>query len=94
MNKEKKDDEKKMRKIEKKEFLNNLKGISPTQSISVDCNKCDVKTESFNKLKYHERIYHMQACLTQTEEIVLEDKIAQTNMCELICTKNVETNTK
>ena len=81
VNKEKKDEEKKQKKREKKEFLDPLKSSSVVAMF--ECNKCDVKTETSDNLKTHERSCHMNSISVQTEETVKE--------CKIVGDKSVQT---
>ena len=88
VNKDKKNDEKKLKKLEKKEFMDNLKA---SQSLSFECNKCEVKKESLAELKSHERLYHMKYSSTQTLETPLEDKTVQSDFSDYSSDKQVQT---
>ena len=66
VSKERKNEEKKLKKKDRKEFIHELKA----NSLPVDfkCDQCDAKSESVLKLKSHERLHHMLTNSTQTEE--------------------------
>ena len=77
MNKEKKDEEKKAKKSEKKEFMNSL--IPSLKGDGLECNNCDVKVES------------VSSKLPQTEETVQKDKCVQVSVQEFSEDKTVQT---
>ena len=89
INREKKEEEKKQKKKERKDFMNNLKASSELQYF--ECNKCDVKSETFNQLKTHVRMVHEKTNSSQTDEINLEDQNIQTNQSEFTSNKCVGT---
>ena len=82
VNKEKKDLEKKRKKTERKEFLDNIKTCSP-DNCHFKCNICDVKRESYDQLRNHERALHMQSKSSETEEKEMEDKEIQSEQIEV-----------
>ena len=71
---EKKSDAKRLKKAEKKEFIDGLIA-KPTE---FQCSKCDVKVDSSVKLKVHERSFHEINNSTQTDDKELNDKLVQT----------------
>ena len=73
--KEKKKEEKNMKKKESKEFLENLKANS--QEGNFQCNLCDVTCESSSELQSHVRFCHMKSSSMQTQEKQMEDKKLQ-----------------
>ena len=77
VNKEIKDLEKKVKKTEKKEFMNNLKIDSKPAGADFACKHCDAGLETTEKLKSHEIVHHQQNSSTQTEETVVETKFVQ-----------------
>ena len=89
-NKEKKDEEKKRKKSDKKDFIEGLKAKST--SVALECNVCDVKVESWEHLKSHERMYHMKSNSVQTDVKDMEDKSVQYFSYEILCDKEVQTN--
>ena len=88
VNKEKKDELKNQKKRDKKDFLDNLKPSSHIENF--DCEKCDVKTASWNSLKTHDRTCHMNSNSAQTEETVTDDKNIQTSSNEFTCVKETQ----
>ena len=74
VNKEKKGLEKKRKKADKKECLDNLK-VFPHDNLQ--CNMCDVKKDSYDQLRNHERAIHMQSKSSETEGKEMEDKSVQ-----------------
>ena len=73
VNKEKKDDDKKLRKQSKTDFVEELK----SQPLKYECYVCDAKLESFQKLKSHVKIYHFTNNSTQTQTKTIEEKSVQ-----------------
>ena len=82
VNRERKDLEKKRKKAEKKDFLDNMK-TSSNENGNFKCNQCDVKKDSYNQLRNHERALHMQSTSTETEIKVTEDKQIQSDEIEI-----------
>ena len=76
INKDRKNEAKKLKKADQKEFLQNLKADS--NLTDSECNECDVNMESDQKLMSHVRIQHMITKSIQTEEKE-EDVKAQCN---------------
>ena len=72
ISKEIKDEERKAKKIDKREFLENLKAKD-----LIKCDKCDIREDSLTKLKNHMRTFHVVNKLSQTEEKVIEHKSIQ-----------------
>ena len=68
-NKERKELEKKVNKLVKKEEIekHNPKGY-------FKCSKCNIETGTLSALKCHEQAFHVQTLSTQTEVIILVDK--------------------
>ena len=75
-------EEKRQKKRERKEFLDNLKTTGDEPSFN--CNKCDEKFESMNKVKIHERVVHMRNLSTQTEQIISVDNQVQVQNMETV----------
>ena len=82
-NKEKKEFEKQVKKLEKEKGTFNVKP-------EYQCTKCNVETESLCALKHHMLSYHIQTKSTQTKEVVMEDKKVQ-SVGEFKSDKNVQT---
>ena len=85
-NQEKKELERKFKKTEKKDFLNNMKSAS-NQADTFNCGHCGEKFGSKDMLRNHIKIHHEQTSSTQTDEISLEMKSVQ---CELDRNKLVQ----
>ena len=75
MNREKKVEAKKSKKIENKEFIETLKA-KPEQ---IACSSCDLRLESLGKLKQHVVSFHVTTVSTQTSVKVSEDKSVQSD---------------
>ena len=58
VNQEKKREERKIKKRDSKDFLNNMKDES--KELCFECNFCDVKCDSVSKLQSHVRTCHMR----------------------------------
>ena len=86
VNQEKKELERKLKKTEKKDFLNNLKSAS-SQADNIKCGHCGDKFGNNDILRNHIKIHHEQTSSIQTDEIALETKSVQ---CELDLNKLVE----
>ena len=84
VNKERKNEEKKLKKRGKIEFLDNLKANS--LAVELECDKCDAKSESLQKLKSHETTNS-----AQTDEKKVEDKTVQHSRSELLIDIAVQT---
>ena len=89
VNREKKQEEKKLKKQERKEFMENLK--AETCILNFGCDKCNLKFETLSKLVNHERMLHMKNNSSQTDVRIMEDKVVQYNNCEFICDKSNQT---
>ena len=76
VNKEKKVEAKKMKKQEKKEFIETLK-LKPEQFA---CDSCDLILESLGKLKQHVISVHVTSTSTQTSIKESDDKSVQSDM--------------
>ena len=74
-NKEKKDSEKKIKNLEKKE----IDDVQSCFKSGFQCVKCDKEAESLGALKNHDRIDHEQTQSTQTEEIIMVDNKVQSS---------------
>ena len=90
-NQEKKELERKIKKTEKKDFLNNLKSGSK-QTDTIPCEHCDDKLENYDKLRSHIKIHHLQNSSIQTEENSLETKSVQCKLDINIEKKDAEQN--
>ena len=88
-NQEKKELERRLKKTEKRDFLNNLK-----QMDTIPCGHCDEKLENNEKLRSHVRIHHQQTSSIQTEEISQDTKFVQCRLDRniLVQKKDVEQN--
>ena len=84
VNKEEKNREKKLKKSERKEFLENL-------TLKYECDRCDFRMETLEKLKHHKRNAHMKISSTQTEGIVTEEKSVQQNQSDYASEKSMQT---
>ena len=87
VNKEKKTEAKKLKKDEKKEIIAALKA-KPDE---IQCDQCEVKLDSWAKLKQHERTIHMTNSSTQTSDIQYDDKNVQAYVSKLLEEKNMQT---
>ena len=87
VNKEKKSEAKKIKKLEKKEFMDGL----TAKPVEFECSKCTVKLESMIKLKIHESTSHMETHSTQTTVKEFDDKTVQTFSFEFSCDESVQT---
>ena len=87
VNKEKKDDDKKLKKKTKKDFVEELN----SQPLIYECNVCDSKLETFQKLMSHVKIYHQSNNSTQTQTKTVEEKSGQCSKSGLICDKAEQT---
>ena len=76
VNQERKEHDRKLKKQEKKDFLNNLK--SESNPLEINCEVCDKKLSSLEKLKAHMLSNHTRQSETQSNEAIVEDKIVQT----------------
>ena len=88
VNREKKQQERKIKKKDAKDFLNNMKAESV--NVYFDCEVCDVKTETKSQLMYHVRSFHMKSIQSQTD-YEEEDKIVQVNLKDFTVDKDVQT---
>jgi DNA repair exonuclease SbcCD ATPase subunit len=86
VNREKKKEEKRQKKVESKEFLDSLKNESKEPQFP--CDLCDMKCESKLKLRTHVRFFHMKNSSSQTDEIQ-EIKDIETHEKELEINKNL-----
>ena len=75
VNLEAKKEKKNLKKTEKKELSDHFKGSSIPSPLN--CDKCDVKAESLQQLKVHERLQHMKTKIAQTDEKVFDEKSVQ-----------------
>ena len=66
MNREKKQQEKKLKKKDAKDFLNNMKAESV--HLYFDCEVCDVKMKTKSQIIYHVRSFHMRSSQSQTNK--------------------------
>ena len=66
MNREKKQQEKKLKKKDAKDFLNNMKAESV--HLYFDCEVCDVKMKTKSQIMYHVRSFHMRSSQSQTNK--------------------------
>jgi chromosome segregation ATPase len=89
VNREKKQQERKLKKQERKDFLNNLK--TESMNLYFECEKCDVKLETRTQLTYHVRSLHMKSVQSQTDDEEVEEKLVQTDPREFTIDKNVQT---
>ena len=87
VHRERKKEEKKLKKKESKDFLENLIGNS--QELNFQCNICDIRSESSSKLQSHVRVYHMKSSAMQTQEIQMEDTNLQIDAKEVTSDKDV-----
>ena len=87
MNREKKRQEKKLKKKDVKDFLNNMKAESVR--FYFECEVCDVKIETKSQLMYHVRNFHMKSSQSQTD-YGKEDKIVQVNLKDFTVDKVVQ----
>ena len=88
VNKDKKSEAKKLRKVERKEFMDDL--IEKPEEFS--CSKCAVKVESLVNLKIHETSVHAANAFTQTTIKDIDDKIVQTLNSEFPLDKCIQMN--
>ena len=88
VNKDKKSEAKKLRKVERKEFMDDL--IEKPEEFS--CSKCAVKVESLVNLKIHETSVHAANASTQTTIKDIDDKIVQTLNSEFPLDKCIQMN--
>ena len=89
VNREKKQQERKQKKREKSDFLNNLKAEPLNQNF--ECEICDVKTESKTQLKFHVSSTHMRDIHSQTEQNESKDVFVQTELGDMAVDKDVQT---
>ena len=87
VNNEKKSEAKKLKKAEKKQFIDSLN----PKSVEFECDKCEIKIESRVKLKAHVRSTHETVNSTQTDVTELDDKSVQTLHSEFNQDKNIQT---
>ena len=80
VNKDKKEEVRKLKKQSKRDFLSEVKNES-NQS-TVYCDKCSEKISDMTNLKAHVRFYHMISNSTQTDEKPFENKQNQTTCSE------------
>ena len=84
-----KTENRKQKKLDKKELLKDLQSTSCP--VNYECDKCDVKTETMQKLRAHKRINHMMNKGAQTELKDFEDKVVQVSTREFVCDKSEQT---
>ena len=77
VNKERKEHCRKLKKQEKKDFMNNLK--SESNPLEINCEMCGKMLSSLEKFKAHVLANHTSQSETQTNETIKEDKYIQTN---------------
>ena len=90
VNREKRCEAKKLKKAEKKDFLNSISEKVP----EIQCEKCDLRTESQAKLRIHERSMHQLTKSIQTNVTEYDEKAIQTQHHEFCEDKSTETHEK
>ena len=89
LKREKKQPERKLKKQEEKDFVNNLK--AETNNFSFECEVCDLKIETNFLLKFHMRTIHMNSVNSQTDDKDPEDKVTQTDANDFNVDKSMQT---
>ena len=89
VNHDKKQQERKLKKKEKNDFINKLKGESETPHLK--CEQCDVIVETVSMLKFHMRTIHMSNVEVQTDDKEIQEKKVQTDVKEFSSDKLVQT---
>ena len=79
VNKEKKAEAKKLKKGEKKDFIENLTSKEPV----FQCSECEVSVDSLVKLQIHVSTDHVETTSTQTECTEYDEKYVQTDKQEI-----------
>ena len=75
VNKEKKQEAKRIKKQEKKDFMNNLKAES--QTFNFECDKCDKIFDSLSSFRIHAGSFHVVQNSSQTEEKNIVERALQ-----------------
>ena len=83
---ERKQYERKQKKKENSDFLNNLKKGS--DNLYFQCDECDLKTETRTQLKFHMRSIHTNNTECQTDDVELKEKVVQTDFKDFTNDKN------
>ena len=70
---------KKTKKLEKKQFINNLKSDAQDKVFGFKFKNCDFKSETKLEWKFHERMFHMKWKSCKTDKSVMEDEKVQSD---------------
>ena len=86
VNKEKKAEAKKLKRGEKKDFMECLK----SKATELECSECEFKVDSVVILKLHVRTDHLKTTFTQTECKIYDDKCEQTGNQDISSENDIE----